>query len=77
MQAWRHRAEKATRALQGRTPARLIEALIATPALSSEMAAELTGASRAAILRNLTWFEENHLIREMTGQGRFRFWTVR
>ena len=38
------------------------------------MAEALTGASRAAIGRNLAWMEGQGLIREVTGQGRFRMW---
>jgi CO/xanthine dehydrogenase Mo-binding subunit len=34
----------------------------------------LTGASRAAVQRNLPWMEARGLIREMTGQGRYRMW---
>ena len=36
----------------------------------------LTGASRASIQRNLAWMEARSLIREMTGQGRYRMWRV-
>ena len=38
------------------------------------MAEALTGASRAAVQRNLKWMEDRGLIREVTGQGRFRMW---
>ena len=38
------------------------------------MAEALTGASRAAVQRNLKWKEDRGLIREVTGQGRFRMW---
>lgn len=34
----------------------------------------LTGASRAAVQRNLGWLEARGLIREVTGQGRYRMW---
>lgn len=33
-----------------------------------------TGASRAAVQRNLAWMEARGLIREVTGRGRFRMW---
>jgi Fic family protein len=39
-------------------------------------AAALTGVSKAASLRNLDEFERRNLVREITGQGRFRFWTA-
>jgi Fe2+ or Zn2+ uptake regulation protein len=38
------------------------------------MAEALTGASRAAVQRNLAWMETRGLIRELTGQGRYRMW---
>ena len=38
------------------------------------MAEQLTGSSRAAVQRNLAWMEAQGLIREVTGQGRFRMW---
>jgi Fe2+ or Zn2+ uptake regulation protein len=41
------------------------------------MAEALTGASRTAVQRNLAWMEERGLIREVTGQGRYRVWAVR
>lgn len=71
---WEDRALKATSRLTGRTPGLLIEALMATPALSAGMAARATGASAAGTRRNLAWFERAGLVREITGQGRFRFW---
>jgi Fe2+ or Zn2+ uptake regulation protein len=41
------------------------------------LAEVLTGASRAAVQRNLDWMEVRGLIREVTGQGRYRMWRVR
>ncbi|XBC61559.1 helix-turn-helix domain-containing protein (plasmid) [Defluviimonas sp. SAOS-178_SWC] len=73
---WQARAETATRDLSGRTPARLIEALTAWPMLSAPMAEELTGASRAAAQRNLDTLAARGLIREVTGQGRYRVWAA-
>jgi Fe2+ or Zn2+ uptake regulation protein len=40
------------------------------------MAEALTGASRAAVQRNLAWMEKTGLVYEVTGQGRFRMWRV-
>ena len=73
---WRQRAEQATQDLSGRTPPRLIEALIANPVLSAEMVAEAAGISRAAARRNLTLFKSRGLVREVTGQDRYRFWAA-
>lgn len=38
------------------------------------MVEALTGASRAAVQRNLAWMQARGLVYEMTGQGRFRMW---
>lgn len=73
---WRLRAVEATADLSGKTPAALITALIQTPVLSAQVAETLTGASRAAVQRNLALFTERGLVREITGQERYRFWGV-
>ncbi len=75
--AWRNRAETETADLQGRTPARLIAALAAQPMLGAVQAAAETGASRAAVLRNLDVLVKRELAREVTGQGRFRVWAAK
>jgi len=36
------------------------------------LAEALTGASRDAVQRNLAWMEAWGLVREVTGQGRYR-----
>jgi len=72
--AWGARADAAMARLSGRTPPALRVALADWPLLSAPMAEALTGASRAAVQRNLAWMEDHGLIREMTGQGRFRMW---
>lgn len=73
---WYGQARAQTSDLSGRTPERLIAALIKAPVVSAPMASQMTGASRAACLRNLTLFAERGLIRETTGQGRYRFWAI-
>ena len=74
VEAWTARAETAMAGLSGRTPARLRAVLAERPILSAPMAETLTGASRAAVQRNLAWMEARGLVQEITGQGRFRFW---
>jgi Fe2+ or Zn2+ uptake regulation protein len=44
--------------------------------VSAPQAQKETGASRAAVERNLTLLEARGLIREVTGAGRFRVWTA-
>jgi len=60
--------------LSGRTPPAVRAVLTVWPLVSVPMAEALTGASRAAVQRNLAWLEARGLIREVTGQGRFRMW---
>ena len=74
---WAAHARAATADLTGRTPPALIDALVAWPMISASLAEELTKASRAAVQRNLDTLAARRLIREVTGQGRFRVWTVK
>lgn len=74
--AWERRARDAISDLSGRTPPVLIDALMAWPMVSAPLAEELTHASRAAVQRNLDKFSDRGLIREVTGQGRYRVWTA-
>ncbi len=77
IEAWGVRAEGAMSQLSGRTPAALRSVLTEWPLLSTPMAETLTGVSRAAVQRNLAWMEQQCLIREVTGNGRFRMWRIR
>ena len=72
--AWQGRAAQATAHLSGRTPERLITALVDWPLVSAPLLEQQTTASRAAVQRNMLRFQELGLIREVTGQSRFRFW---
>ncbi len=74
--AWGESARSTTQDLSGRTPPLLIDALIAWPMLSVQLAEELTLASRATVQRNLDRFHRRGLVREITGQGRYRVWTA-
>lgn len=77
IEAWSARAENEMSALSGKTPRSLRAVLTEWPLVSAPMAEALTGASRAAIQRNLAWMEVRGLIREVTGQGRYRMWSAR
>lgn len=74
IEVWAARAKAATVALSGKTPPALCRVLTEWPLVSAPMAEQLTGSSRAAAQRNLAWMEAQGLIREVTGQGRFRMW---
>lgn len=77
LEDWQARAGEVVSDLSGKTPPKLIAALSDTPVMSAEMAAKLTGVSKASGLRNLAEFARRGLVREITGQGRFRFWTAK
>ncbi|WP_416361498.1 hypothetical protein [Leisingera sp.] len=74
IEAWSARAETEMSSLSGKTPPALRAVLTEWPLVSAAMAEGLTGASRAAVQRNLAWMEARGLIREVTGQGRYRMW---
>jgi hypothetical protein len=74
--AWALRAETAMAGLSGRTPLALRGVFVEWPLVSAPMAEAMTGVSRAAVQRNLNWMESHGLIREVTGQGRFRMWRI-
>lgn len=76
IEAWASRAEAAMTPLSGKTPPALRAILTEWTLVSAPMAETLTGSSRAAVQRNLTWMEKQGLIREVTGQGRFRVWAA-
>lgn len=74
IEAWSTRAENKMIPLSGRTPPALLTVLTEWPLVSAPMAETMTGTSRAAVQRNLAWMETHGLIREVTGQGRYRMW---
>ena len=76
LERWQDQAQAKTAKLSGRTPGKLLAVLAEWPLVSAPMAEHLTGASRAAVQRNLTWLTDHGLIREVTGQGRYRFWSI-
>lgn len=75
--AWTERAETAVAGLQGRTPGLLIDVLAEWPMVTAPMAEAMTRASRASVQRNLGRMQDLRLIREITGQGRYRVWVAR
>lgn len=76
LEAWQRRAGYALSDRSGRTPVRLINTLANWPLVSAPMAESETGTSRAAVQRNLMMMEDAGLIREVTGQARYRIWTA-
>jgi len=74
IEAWAMRADAEMAPLSGKTPPALRALLTEWPLVSAPMTEILTGASRAAVQRNLGWLKARGLIREVTGQGRYRMW---
>jgi len=74
--AWRRAASEAVADLSGRTPELLLDALEAWPLLSAPLAEKETGVSRAAVQRNFDRLMDRGLVREVTGQGRYRVWSA-
>ena len=74
IEAWTRRAENVMAQLSGRTPVALRNVFAEWLLVSAPMAEAMTGASRAAVQRNLAWMEDKGLIREVTGLGRYRMW---
>lgn len=73
---WRAKADAATKDLSGRVPALLLDVLETWPLVPAQLAESETGASRAAVQRNLDTLAARGLVREVTGQGRFRVWAA-
>ena len=76
IEAWAAAAERAMAPLSGKTPPMLRDLFTSWPLVSVQMAEKLTGAHRATVQRNIDWMEERGLIREVTGQGRYRIWRI-
>lgn len=74
---WREKAIEATADLSGRTPPIMIETALRFPVFSAELAARLADCAPMSARRNLKLFEERGLLKEVTGQSRYRFWSAR
>lgn len=73
---WQAQARGAIADLSGRTPPLMVEAFLKARVVSAEWLASEIGCSPVSARRNLKIFEERGLVREVTGQGRYRFWTA-
>lgn len=74
LERWQHHAAESLADLSGRLPRLLVPLLATWPLLTAPMAEALTSASRAAVQRNLDLMQNRGLIREITGQSRYRVW---
>ncbi|HEY0274869.1 MAG TPA: helix-turn-helix domain-containing protein, partial [Paenirhodobacter sp.] len=76
LDAWAVSARATTGKVKGSTAAKLIDALLVRPLLSTEDAALATGISRDSAERMLARLLAAGVVREITGQTRFRLWTA-
>lgn len=76
VEAWAANAEREMAPLSGKTPPMLRDLFTSWPLVSVQMAEKLMGAHRATVQRNIDWMEEKGLVREVTGQGRYRMWRI-
>lgn len=76
LDAWEAAATEVISDRSGRTPAKLIRCVLSWPMVTTALAEKDTGASRAACQRNLDLLTSRGLIREVTGQGRYRLWSA-
>lgn len=76
IEAWNQAAAEVMAPLSGKTPPMLREIFTSWPLVSVQMAEKLTGAHRATVQRNIDWMTERGLVREVTGQGRYRMWRI-
>jgi hypothetical protein len=74
---WQERSAEAVSDLSGRTPRELLAVFARWPMVTAPMAEAHSAASRAAVQRNLELLTQRGLIREITGQGRYRVWTAK
>lgn len=76
IEIWHARALTTIADMSGRTPGLLITSVLKWPLITAPLAERETGASRAAVQRNLDILTERGLLREITGQGRYRIWSA-
>jgi hypothetical protein len=76
IEAWAAAAAGTMAPLSGKTPPMLRDLFTSWPLVSVQMAEKLTGTHRATVQRNIDWMDEQGLVREVTGQGRYRMWRI-
>jgi hypothetical protein len=74
---WERRATGTLADLSGKTPPEMIRLMRDWPMISAPMAEQLSSSGRATVQRNLDLMQARGLIREVTGQGRYRVWAAR
>lgn len=73
---WRSKAVEAIADLSGRTPRSIVDTALRFPVFSAELAARFADCSAMSSRRNLNLLQERGLLKEVTGQKRYRFWAA-
>jgi hypothetical protein len=76
IERWSRRARDAILDLSGRTPGQLVTVFEGWAYVSAPLAEAKTGASRASVQRSIDILVKRDLVREVTGQGRYRIWVA-
>lgn len=76
VRTWAKAAKVEAAQIKGDTPARIIDALLAKPLCSTEMVEQAVGVSRDTAERVLRRLHQLGVIREITGNARFRIWSA-
>lgn len=76
IESWAEAAGDMMAPLSGKTPSMLREVFTSWPLVSVQMAEMITGTHRATVQRNIDWMAERGVVREVTGQGRYRMWRI-
>ena len=74
IERWSRRARDAILDLSGRTPGRIVTVFEGWAYVSAPLAEAKTGASRASVQRSIDILVKRGLVKEITGQGRYRIW---
>lgn len=73
---WAAQTRDATAAIKGDNPARIVDALLTQPLMTTAMVEDHAGISRDTAERLLRRMQDDGLVREVTGTRRFRLWTA-
>lgn len=74
---WRKKAQGVTSDLSGKTPRSVIDTALRFPVFSAELAARMAQSSNMSARRSLNLLQDRGLLKEVTGQQRYRFWAAR
>ncbi|MER5174021.1 hypothetical protein [Thioclava kandeliae] len=71
---WGHLARASQAIFKVETRDALIDLFLCAPYVTTALAMDRTGLSKTSIVRHLTALQDNGIVREITGQNRFKIW---